>query len=195
MGAREFIMQKGHRNQERNRRRPEVEALESIVPLSGMSGMMGGGGVLVAPEVRAVHRAQGVTLALQGTVRGGYFVPFGVPDTGKTYHIGVAGGINPLGSTGDTATIHTPGFIAHGMAAGMMRIAAPRGVVRLELVGPVQPGFAALPSMVSYTIVGGTGAYTGATGAGTIALTLNPSVASNNLGLITMTFGPPAKTT
>jgi hypothetical protein len=163
-----------------------VEALESLVALSGLAAA--NGGAVAVPEVRTISAAQAIVL--QGTIRGGYFVSSGIPDTGSTYRIGAAGRLSPVGQTGDTATIHTTGFIATGMATGSMTIAAPRGNLNLNLTGPVQKGFSPLPSTFTYTISGGTRTYQKATGSGTIAVTLNSSAVSTNFGLITLTFKP-----
>jgi hypothetical protein len=165
-----------------------VEALESVVALSGLAGAQAG--PLTSSEVRAIAPAQAPEVVLLGTIRGGYFSSSRIPDTGATYRIGAVGRLSPVGQTGDTAVIQTTGFIATGMARGSMRIAAPRGALRLSLVGPVQSGFAPLPPAFTYTITGGTGIYRTATGSGTITVTLNSSAISNNFGLITLGFRP-----
>src|SRR2546430_904829 len=127
-------MKNGHGHQDRKRLQPQVEGLESRLPLSGGAGA----GAVGAHEVRAtqVALAQGLSLPLQGTVRGAYFASSGIPDTGSSYRISGAGRVNPLGQTGDTARIQTTGFIANGRATGTMSIVAPRGTVKLALAGP-----------------------------------------------------------
>jgi hypothetical protein len=164
-----------------------VEALESLVPLSGGAGTIPGA-VAGRPLSTEVRLPFATPISLNGTVRGAYFVSLGNPDTGSTYQIGAAGRISPLGQTGETARIRTTGFIASGMATGTMSIAAPRGTLTLRLTGPVQPGFAPLPGTLSYTITGGTRAYRNVTGAGSIDVTINSSVDSSNFGLITLSF-------
>jgi hypothetical protein len=163
-----------------------VEALESLVPLSGAAGTLHGA-VAVGQVTRSVS-SPGQAIALQGTVRGGYFASIGIPDTGTTYRIGTVGRIAPIGQTSETAQVHTTGFIASGTATGTMTISASRGSLNLKLTGPVQPAFAPLPSTLSYTITGGTRAYKNASGSGTIAVTLNQSFGSSNFGLITLSF-------
>jgi hypothetical protein len=162
---------------DRHRQRPGVETLEALVPLSVVVG--GGHGAAVVARN---------TIALGGSVRGAYLVTNPIPDTGSTYRFGVAGKLNPVGQTGDSGQIQTPGFIANGHAEGTMTISAPRGNIKLQLTGPSQPGFSALPGTVDYTITGGTKSYRTAQGSGTIAVTLNSSVFSNRFGLITLTF-------
>jgi hypothetical protein len=160
--------------------------LESWVPLSGAAGALHGG--LTAAAVAPITKRQESVLALSGTVRGGYIVSSVIPDVGKSYQFGVAGRISPLGQTGDNGQIHTTGFIASGIASGTMTIGAPHGTIKLQLTGPPQPGFTPLPSTMSYTINGGTGAYTKATGSGTIDITLTSNVFSYGFGLMTISF-------
>jgi hypothetical protein len=45
--------------------------------------------------------------------------------------------------------------------------------VTLKLIGPIQAGPGTFPTTLTYTIASGTGAFAGATGSGTIAVTLN----------------------
>jgi hypothetical protein len=174
------------RNTNRHRRRPQVEALESWMPLSGAAGAIHA--AVALRNVTPIVARQGQAIVLQGTVRGGYFVSFGVPDIGSTYRIGTVGRLAPLGQSSEAAQVHTTGFIAQGMATGTMTIRAARGSLSLNLIGPVQPGFSPLPSTLSYTITGGTRAYQNASGTGTIDVTLNQGIGSSNFGLITLNF-------
>lgn len=170
----------------RHRYRPQVEALESWVPLSGAAGAMHG--VVGIHALAPVARAQSVALA--GTLHGGYFLSGSNPDVGGTYRIGVTGKVTPLGQTGDSGQIQSAGFIAQGTAKGTLTIAAPRGSLKLQLTGPVQSGPAPLPSTLSYTITSGTRSYRGATGSGAFAVTLSASFVSNRFGLISLRFLP-----
>jgi hypothetical protein len=180
------------RNVNRERYRPEVEGLESLVALSGGVGAMHGGAVAAA--LAPISHRQAPVLALSGTVHGGYMATSSNPDVGKTYRMGVAGRINPLGQTGESGQINTTGFIANGMATGTMTISAPKGSVKLQLTGPSQPGFAALPSKMTFQIVGGTRAFAKATGSGSVAISLSSSVFSSGFGLITLSFRPASTT-
>jgi hypothetical protein len=171
-----------------------VEALESLLPLSGAAGALHG--AVAVRQVTPMVTGLGQAISLQGTVRGGYFVSFGVPDVGSTYRIGTVGRLTPLGQTSEAAQVHTTGFIATGTATGTMTIRGSRGSLALKLVGPVQPGFSPLPSTLSYTINGGSRAYQHASGSGTIAVTLNQGFGSSNFGLISLTFhGSPTPAT
>jgi hypothetical protein len=142
----------------------------------------------VAAAIAPITQRQGPTLALSGTVQGGYIVSSLIPDVGKTYQLGVTGRVAPLGQTGDSGSIHTTGFIATGNATGTLTMSAPRGAIKLQLTGPPQSGFAPLPSTMSYTITGGRGAYRNATGSGTVTITPASGVFSYGFGLITLSF-------
>ena len=181
------------RSLDRHRYRPQVEALESWVPLSGAGGALHGaiGVAAVAP----IAKRQVPALVLSGTLHGGYVFNHLNPDTGGTYSFGVEGKITPLGQTGDSGRIQTTGFIATGKATGTLTIAVPRGTLKLQLTGPVQGGLAALPSTLSYTITSGTHSYRGATGSGSIVVTLNSSIFSSGFGLVSLRFAPATTTT
>ena len=47
-----------------------------------------------------------------------------------------------------------------------------------------------MPATLSYTITGGTHSYSGATGSGSFAVTLNASFVSNRFGLVSLRFLP-----
>jgi hypothetical protein len=176
------------RNKNRHRRRPEVEALEALVPLSGASAGMHGAAVAVQDVSTRLTLPFATPIVLQGTVRGAFVVTRGNPDTGATYQVVTAGRITPLGQTAGTARVQTTGFILLGTATGTMTINAPRGSLRLNLTGPLQPGFSQPPSTVSFTITGGTRSFRNVVGTGTIDVALNSSIASGRSGTITLTF-------
>ena len=181
------------RSFDRHRHRPQVEALESWVPLSSAGGAMHG--ALAVTALAPIAERQANAIVLNGTLHGGYVFNHLNPDTGGTYQFGVEGKVTPLGQTGDSGRVQTTGFIASGMATGTMTISAPRGSLKLQLTGPVQGGFAALPATLSYTITGGTHSYRGATGSGSMVVTLNSSLLSNSFGLISLRFVPGTTTT
>jgi len=176
------------RSLDRHRYRPQVEALESWVPLSGAGGAIHG--ALGVAALAPIAKSQAKALVLSGTLHGAYVFNHLNPDTGGTYQFGVEGNITPLGQTGDSGRIQTTGFIATGRATGTLTIAAPKGSLKLQLTGPVQGGFGALPSALSYTITSGTRSYRGATGSGSMVVTLNSSVFSSGFGLVSLRFVP-----
>ncbi len=181
------------RSLNRHRSRPQVEALESWVPLSGAGGAMQG--ALGVPALAPIAKRQVPAIVLSGTLHGAYVFNHLNPDTGGTYQFGVEGKMASLGETGDSGRIQTTGFIASGRATGTLTIAAPKGSLKLQLTGPPQGGFAPLPPTMSYTITSGTRSYRGATGSGSIAVTLNSSVFSTGFGLVSLRFVPGTTTT
>jgi hypothetical protein len=120
--------------------------------------------------------------------RGADVVSQGNPDTGATYQVVAAGRITPLGQTAETARVQTTGFILLGTATGTMTINAPRGSLRLNLTGPLQPGFSQPPGTLSLTTTGGTRSFRNVVGSGTIDVAINSSFASGRSGTITLTF-------
>jgi hypothetical protein len=83
-----------------------------------------------------------------------------------------------------SGTLHTPGFILQGHTTGTLVLSSAQGSITLQLVGPPQPGFSPPPSTLQYTITGGTGAYAGAAGQGTVTLQ------ETNVHGFLMTFTP-----
>jgi hypothetical protein len=167
---------------------PQVEALEALTLLAGIPGTSAS--ALEARHLTAIHEQlqKASTLVLRGTIQGTYQRSFGIPDTGTPYTFQATGRITPLGQSAVTAQVRTTGFIANGMATGSMSIMAPHGTVNLALTGPTQPGFASLPSKMSYQIKGGTGPYRHAQGSGSIAITIVPDSPGGNSGQLTLAF-------
>jgi hypothetical protein len=89
---------------------------------------------------------------------------------------GTAGALGPVAAKGDIV-LPSP-VAATGVATGTLTLTsisttpADSGSVTLKLIGPIQKGKGTLPATMSYVITGGTGAFAGATGVGTIAITL-----------------------
>jgi hypothetical protein len=174
-------------------RAPQVEALESLTLLSGLT-VPGTSPVLPVPVLTGSIHAAAATAALTGTARGVYSSTSRNPDTGTTYYINAAGNLAGLGGTAVSGSMRTPGFVARGQATGTLTLYAARGTITLHLVGPTQPGFIALPATLSYTIGGGTRAYRGATGSGTVDLALHPVAPKVVVGVgqVTLVFHPGA---
>jgi hypothetical protein len=129
------------------------------------------------PIVPAIESTAVVTtpISLVGTITGTYTTPFAVPDVGRNYHFQGSGTAGALGNVTATGSVTLPGFIASGRATGKLTLTNSQGSVTLLLAGPVEPGFGAFPSTLSYAIASGTGAYAGDTASGTIAATLTPA--------------------
>jgi len=170
----------------RNRRLPVVEALESLVPLSGAMGVAAAGA-----QVRAVHTAQALPLVLSGSEVGKYQVTNGDPNVSAEFRLIANGRVSPLGpgKSGLTAVIQTPPFVGPRFSAtGSATFYNLRGSVHMTYVGPIGPSPAPLPSVLFYTIVGGTGKYTGASGSGTIGVSTKVITNSNLVGEMTFVF-------
>src|SRR5581483_7237629 len=99
-----------------------------------------------------------------------------LPDVGKTQELSGTGTVAPLGAVAVRGELHTPGFVAQGRATATLTLTTERGSVTLQLTGPLQPGFSQPPATFQYTITGGTGAYAGASGSGSVAFAEQPEV-------------------
>ena len=120
---------------------------------------------------------------LTGKITGHYsLAPFVIPDIGATYIFTGSGSAGALGPAGAKGSLTLPGFIASGHATGSLTLtsaSATSGItnsVTLKLTGPSQAGFGSLPSTVTYIIASGTGQFAGATGTGSIAITLGDNL-------------------
>jgi hypothetical protein len=176
------------RSLDRHQHRPQVEALESWVPLSGAGGAMHD--AVGVNALATIAKRQAPAIVLNGTLHGAYAFNHLSPATAGTYQFGVEGRMTSLGETGDSGRIQTNGLTA----SGTMTIAAPRGSLKLQLAGPVQAGATTLPSTLSYTITSGTRSYRGTTGSGSVVVTLNSSFFSNSFGLVSLRFVPASTT-
>ena len=140
------------------------------------------------------------TLKLDGTIKGTYTLAPTAADIGAMYIFtgsGMAGDMGPVGAEG---RVTLPGFITTGQATGTLTltsaaltpVAGIPGSVTLTLTGPPEPGFGPFPSMLSYVITGGTGRFAGATGSGTIAVTLDSPAVDNGFTFVITSAPPPA---
>ena len=104
-------------------------------------------------------------------------------DIGAIYVLNGKGHAEDMSDVTAHGQVHLPGFIVSGHATGTLTLtslsknAADRGSVTLKLTGPTEPGFGPFPKTLSYVITSGTGAFTGATGVGTIAVILGQNEA------------------
>jgi hypothetical protein len=114
---------------------------------------------------------------LAGAGHGNYSKPFTIPDVGATYNMQGVADLAPLGQVAVTGSIHSLGFISAGQAAGTLTFINAQGSVTVSLLGPVQPGFAPLPSQFQYRVMSGTGAYQDLSDQGSLQLDLVPDLA------------------
>jgi hypothetical protein len=174
---------------------PQVEPLDSrIMPTSliGRHSAVLPGIAFVAPAlpkpVAPVHNppAPSHQLTLSGTFTGTWTPVLVVPDLGFPQTLHGAGTVGPLGTVQASGSIATPGFVWQGRSTGTFTLTGAAGSITIQLVGPLQGGFSPPPSAFNYTITGGTGAYAGATGKGTVTLAETRAAAGG--GTFTMTF-------
>ena len=120
---------------------------------------------------------------LNGTITGTFIPAPTAAAVGATYVFNGTGTTGDLGAVSAHATITIPGLVATTHATGTLTLSrvttssAGAGTVTLALSGPMQSGSSTVPSTLNYTITGGTGVDSGATGSGTIAVTLGPGSA------------------
>jgi hypothetical protein len=91
---------------------------------------------------------------------------------GIDYHLHGEGYVAGMGHVRFSGSAHAVGFVQNGHAAGTLTLTNKRGSVTLELTGPDQPGFSALPDHFSYSVTGGTGAYANRSDNGELTLQL-----------------------
>lgn len=127
---------------------------------------------------RAVVTAQKTTV-LNGTITGKYSLAPTAADIGAGYVFDGTGTAGVLGAVSAHGFVTLPGFIVSGQASGTLTLtqtgpsaSAVNNSVTLKLTGPTEAGFGPFPSTLSYTVTSGTGAFAGATGSGTIGVTL-----------------------
>jgi len=91
---------------------------------------------------------------------------------GIDYHLQGEAHLHGLGHFTVRGSVRAVGFVRHGHAGGTLTFTDARGAVTVELQGPDQPAFAALPQRFGYRVVAATGAYAGLSGQGELSLVL-----------------------
>ena len=133
--------------------------------------------VLTAPTdpVPVVIAAPPASHPLQGAGQGEYTDPtFGHVDAGIAHSLHGTVALQGLGTFDLSGWVNGTGMILGGRATGHLVLTNATGSLTIELHGPVQPGFAPIPSDLVYSISGGTGAYAHAKGYGVTHLTFTP---------------------
>jgi hypothetical protein len=139
------------------RRRPELESLESIALLSGISTVAHPGVAALVGRLPQVSKS----IALSGTVKG-TFKPGNSPTAPFTFS--AKGTVNHLGQVTSTGSLY---FDNVYLPYGTMTVTTSHGKINVKLQEKVPSG----PFIA--TINGGTKTYLGASGTGTSHLTLN----------------------
>jgi len=139
-------------------------------------------------------------VSLNGTISGTYLAAPTSITTGAEYIFngtGSAGDLGPVAATGDVIIPSPLSTTTAGVATGTLTLtsisASPvnSGSVTLKLTAAPSSSAAGFPTMLHYVITGGTGAFAGATGEGTIAVTLGGANGSNAFTFVISSFLPP----
>jgi hypothetical protein len=122
--------------------------------------------------------AQPVVSPLSGQGQGTYTNP-AVPgaltvDGLTTYNLKGTANLAGMGQVTVTGTIHSVGFVITGQATGVITFSNSKGSVTVQLTGPLQAGFSALPTTFSYQVVAHTGAFAHLNAKGTLGLLVAP---------------------
>jgi hypothetical protein len=152
----------------------EVESLENMTLLSGLTALTHATAAVVYAPVNPV--------VLGVTTRGPYAYTRSAPDVGAAFQFLQFGYAKGVGNFGVAGSINTVGFVANGRATGTLTFSTIKGTFTLQLTGPVQRGFAPLPSVFAWKVVAATGGYTGSTSSGTVVLALHRASSSPNSG-------------
>jgi len=119
-------------------------------------------------------------LAPTAAILGGGYVFNGTGTAGDLGAVTARGLVTLLGAITSPVPVAAPALVTTEQAVGTLTLtqtgpsaSAVLNSVTLALTGPAQPAAAGFPATLSFTITGGTGAFAGATGVGTIAATLN----------------------
>jgi len=111
----------------------------------------------------------------EGTLKGNYALLAGPGDTGATYSLSAFGILQPPGPVQVAGSLHTPGFVRAGNAAGSLMVSGQTGTLTLAVQGPTQPGFSPPPQSLEFAITDATGQFAGMLGSGSVTLRLTPA--------------------
>ena len=157
--------------------------LPSATPLS-VTGPVGPAHVLPPISIPPMIVTAG---ALAGHGSGRYSYPPMISGMGPQYQLDGTAHLAGLGKVAVSGDLHGVGLIENGHAGGELTFTNKHGSLTVDLTGPQQSAFSALPEQFSYQIVSGTGAYADRTGQGSLLLVLTPSSSGPN-GHFSLTF-------
>jgi hypothetical protein len=150
---------------------PGTYRVQVRVSRSSMSRL--GGQTLVATINRTVVATAPQAMPLVGTLSGTYSHLFVPGILGPAFGFKGAGNAGIMGGITISGTISLPNDLpSSDTVSGMLRLANSRGSVTLDVRAPFTSEMP-LPAMFPYTVASGTGIYSGSTGAGELAATLN----------------------
>jgi hypothetical protein len=126
---------------------------------------------------------------LSGQAQGGYASKL-VIDGGASYDLTGTGRFLGLDAVKVSGWVRGTGMIAQGHASGELTLTNGKGSVTLDLTGPQQPGFSALPESFDFTVAAGTGAYARlAASGGTLSLLVASLPVPGTGGSFALTVG------
>ena len=178
-------------HQDRRGRALQVESLEKLTLLSGLSTLgMARPSAIVAEAVKAT--AAPATVNFTSATSGVYVAIQARPITGLQFTVTTEGIAAGGGVVSVFGKLNTPGFTAKGKTTGTLIVFSAAGDLTLAVAGTTQAGFSGLPATLNFTIVGGTGVFKHHfAGKGTIAVAVQtefsgPQKTTN--GQLTLTF-------
>jgi hypothetical protein len=136
--------------------------------------------VKLITTIRSTAIVSGKVVSLSGAISGKYSLAPTAVTVGATYVFNGTGAVSPLGPVSGQGHATLPPLGATGNPTGTLTLtsigatAAASGSVTLALTAPTQSSSGPFPTILTYTIIGGTGIFAGATGAGTIDVVLGP---------------------
>ena len=95
-------------------------------------------------------------------------------DALTTYNLTGTANLAAMGQVKVTGTVRAVGWVLTGQATGQLTFSNNRGSVTVALLGPVQAGFSAPPSVFAYKVVARTGAFAQLNDQGTLGLAFAP---------------------
>jgi hypothetical protein len=123
--------------------------------------------------------ANATSLSLSGTLAGTYNLAPTAFDIGAGYGFTGSGTAGAMGNVSVQGTVFLPPFMTSGQAHGSITLTAVSpsatpvaSTVTLAVTGPTQSSSDPFPSTLNYVITAGTGTFAGATGSGTITVSL-----------------------
>jgi hypothetical protein len=124
------------------------------------------------------------------TTHGRFTATSPVSGTGKSYTFDGSVQFGNLGFFAVKGSIQTVGNIRSGQAHGRITLTSGRGTLTLDLTGPTQTSFAALPTKFNYKVVSGTGVFAHYAGQGTVQLSTQLFLGYSTRGHFDMLIRP-----
>jgi hypothetical protein len=115
------------------------------------------------------------TRPFQGRVTGSFTTRIVYDYAPMRYLLNGSATLGTVGAVRLTGFIQQTGDVVQGRAHGMLTLTNAKGTVTLSVEGPLQPGYAPLPSQFRWHVVAGTGAYERMSGTGTVQLAASPA--------------------